>query len=41
MGYVAASHAALDTPVRLVVRGRPLPARIVALPFVPNHFYRG
>ncbi len=41
VGYVAASHAALDTPVRLVVRGKPLPARIVALPFVPNHFYRG
>lgn len=41
MGYVAAAHAALDTPVRLVVRGKPLPARIVALPFVPNHFYRG
>ena len=41
MGYVAAAHAALNTPVRLVVRGKPLPARIVALPFVPNHFYRG
>ncbi len=41
MGYVAAAHAALETPVRLVVRGKPLPARIVALPFVPNHFYRG
>ena len=41
MGYVAAAHAALDMPVRLVVRGKPLPARIVALPFVPHHFYRG
>jgi aminomethyltransferase len=41
MGYVAVTHAALDTPVRLVVRGKPLPARIVALPFVPNRFYRG
>ena len=41
MGYVAAAHAVLDTPVRLVVRGKPLPARIVALPFVPNRFYRG
>ncbi len=41
MGYVTATHAALDTPVRLVVRGKPLPARIVALPFVPNNFYRG
>ena len=41
MGYVAASHAATDTSVRLVVRGKPLPARIVTLPFVPNNFYRG
>ena len=41
MGYVAADHAVLKTPVRLIVRGKPLPARVVALPFVPNRFYRG
>jgi aminomethyltransferase len=41
MGYVAASHAALDAQVFLVVRGKPLPARIAKLPFVPNRFHRG
>ncbi|MBK9083489.1 MAG: glycine cleavage system aminomethyltransferase GcvT [Rhizobiales bacterium] len=41
MGYVEADHAAPDTPVTLMVRGKPLPARVVALPFVPARFYRG
>jgi aminomethyltransferase len=41
MGYVAASHAALGTTVRLVVRGTPRPARVVPLPFVPHRYYRG
>lgn len=41
MGYVRADHASIGTPVKLIVRGKPLPAKIVALPFVPNRFYRG
>lgn len=41
MGYVAAAAAAPGTRVELVVRGKPLPAEIVALPFVPARFYRG
>jgi aminomethyltransferase len=41
MGYVRADHASISTPVKLIVRGKPLPAKIVALPFVPNRFYRG
>ncbi len=41
MGYVAASHTAPDTAVRLVVRGKPLPGTIARLPFVPPGFYRG
>ena len=41
MGYVAAAQAALGTPVRLVVRGTPRPARVVPLPFVPHRYYRG
>lgn len=40
MGYVAMAHAAPGTPVQLVVRGRPLPARIVELPFVPHRYQR-
>ncbi len=41
MGYVAAAHGEAGTEVRLVVRGRPLPARVVALPFVPHRYARG
>jgi aminomethyltransferase len=41
MGYVARGHAAVGTPVALMVRGKPLSARIVALPFYPHAYYRG
>ncbi len=41
MGYVASAFATPDTPVTLVVRGKPLPARVVALPFVKQTYYRG
>jgi aminomethyltransferase len=41
MGYVEAAHAAKDTPVNLIVRGKPRPGRIVSMPFVPNRYYRG
>lgn len=40
MGYVAADHAQPGTKVHLVVRGKPLPAEIVTLPFVPARFHR-
>ena len=38
MAYVEAFHAAVGTPVNLVVRGTPRPGRIVALPFVPHRY---
>jgi len=41
MGYVAGAHAALGTPVSLVVRDVPRPALISAMPFVPTRYYRG
>ena len=41
MGYVDAAHAAVGTPVQLIVRGKALPAQIVSMPFIPNTFYRG
>lgn len=41
MGYVDSGHAAKETPVNLVVRGKPRPGRIAAMPFVPNRYYRG
>ena len=41
MGYVARAHAAVGTPVSLMVRGKPLSARVVTLPFHPHAYYRG
>ena len=40
MGYVAAKSAAPGTPVALIVRGKPLAASVVALPFVPHRYVR-
>jgi aminomethyltransferase len=41
MGYVASAHAAVGTVISLMVRGTARPARVVPLPFVPHHYYRG
>jgi aminomethyltransferase len=41
MGYVDAAHAAPGTQVCLIVRGKPLAAKIVPMPFVPHHYFRG
>ena len=40
MGYVAADAAAPGTGLVLLVRGKPLPARVAALPFVPHRYHR-
>ena len=40
MGFVQSAYAAVGTPLGLVVRGRPLSARVVALPFHPHAYYR-
>ena len=40
MGYVEAASAAPDTPVAVMVRDRPIDARIVKLPFVPHRYYK-
>jgi aminomethyltransferase len=40
MGYLPASHAALDTMVFADVRGQRLPLRVTAMPFVPNTYKR-
>jgi aminomethyltransferase len=40
MGYVPPSYAAVGTRLDLLVRGKALPARVVALPFVPNRYAR-
>ena len=41
MGYVASEHAEVGTPLAILVRGRPLPARVAPLPFVPHRYHRG
>jgi aminomethyltransferase len=40
MGYVAAAHAAPGTAIALIVRGRPLAARVAAMPFAPHRYKR-
>ena len=40
MGYVETAFAKAETPVTLVVRGKELPARIVAMPFVQHRYFR-
>jgi aminomethyltransferase len=41
MGYVERNHSANGTRVDLVVRGKPVPAEIVPMPFVKHAYYRG
>jgi aminomethyltransferase len=40
MGYVARPHAADGTAIELIVRGRPLAARVAPMPFVPHRYAR-
>ncbi|HEU0072051.1 MAG TPA: glycine cleavage system aminomethyltransferase GcvT [Alphaproteobacteria bacterium] len=40
MGYVEAAYAKPGTVVNLVVRGTPRPAQVVAMPFVPNRYFK-
>jgi aminomethyltransferase len=41
MGYVAIDFAAVDTLVHAMVRGKPVPMKVCAMPFVPQRYYRG
>jgi aminomethyltransferase len=40
MGYVARAQAADGTPLELMVRGKPLAARVAPLPFTPHRYAR-
>ena len=40
MGYVAAPHFAVDTPLEAEVRGKRVPVRVAAMPFVPHQYVR-
>jgi aminomethyltransferase len=41
MGYLERPHSANGTKVELLVRGKPVPAEIVPMPFVKHAYYRG
>ena len=41
MGYVPPSLAAAGTRMQALVRGKPVPMEVSAMPFVPNRYYRG
>ena len=38
MGYVAGDQSEPDTEIQLIVRGKAMPARISAMPFVPQNY---
>lgn len=40
MGYVETAHAEIGSRINLVVRGKPRPATITEMPFVPNRYKR-
>jgi aminomethyltransferase len=41
MAYVMPEYSALGTVVNAVVRGKPVPMRVNAMPFIPNRYFRG
>ena len=41
MGYVVSQHATVGTRLNAIVRGKPVPMEVTALPFVPNRYHRG
>ena len=41
MAYVESACSALGTRVVAIVRGKPVPMEVVAMPFVPTRYYRG
>ena len=41
MGYVDTANASLGTILHAMVRGKPVPMMVSAMPFVPNRYFRG
>ena len=41
MGYVDGAHAALGLRINAIVRGKPVPMEVCAMPFVATHYFRG
>ena len=40
MGYVEAAFAEAGTAIQLIVRDKPMPARVITLPFIPHSYKR-
>lgn len=40
MGYVASDHAEVGTAIQLIVRGKPIDANVVSMPFQPHRYVR-
>ncbi|MDI1274601.1 glycine cleavage system aminomethyltransferase GcvT [Polaromonas sp.] len=41
IGYVKPEFSAVGTRVNAIVRGKPVPMEVSAMPFVPNRYFRG
>jgi aminomethyltransferase len=41
MAYVPPEYTTLGTRVNAIVRGKPVPMEVVAMPFVPTNYFRG
>ena len=41
MGYVSTEFASVGTRLNAIVRGKPVPMEVCAMPFVPNRYFRG
>jgi aminomethyltransferase len=41
MGYVPPALATAGTRIQAIVRGKPVPMEVSAMPFVPNRYHRG
>ena len=41
MAYVPPEYAAIGQRVNAIVRGKPVPMEVVAMPFVPTRYFRG
>jgi aminomethyltransferase len=41
MGYVETAFAAPGTPVQLIVRDKPMPAKVAAMPFFAHRYFKG
>lgn len=41
MAYVPPEFAAIGTRLNAIVRGKPVPMEVVAMPFVPTNYFRG